>query len=45
MPFWSKEREAGGWDFEGKVGNSQVDEKDQICGKQFLVDHQKWKGT
>ena len=33
MPFWTKEMETGIWDFKGKVGNSQVDEKEQICGK------------
>lgn len=36
MPFWTKEREAGIWDFRGKVGNSQ-DENQQILGKQTLA--------
>lgn len=28
---------AGVWDFTGKVGNSQVDEKEQTCGKYILA--------
>lgn len=32
MPFWTKERNAGVWDFKEKAGNSQVDEKEQTCG-------------
>lgn len=25
MPFWTEKREAGTWDFKGKLGNSQID--------------------
>lgn len=37
IPLWTKERVAGVWDFTGKVGNSQVDEKEQTCGKYILA--------
>lgn len=33
MPFLTEEREAGVWDFKGKVGNSQMDKKELIFGK------------
>lgn len=33
MPFWTKEKEAGVWDFKGKASNSQVEEKEQTHGK------------
>lgn len=36
MPFWTKKRKAGAWDFKRKVGNSQVDEKEQTS-KQILA--------
>ena len=38
MPFWAKEREAGVWvwEFRGKVGNSQIEQKEQTFGK-FLL--------
>ena len=36
MSFWAEGREAAGWYFKGKVGNSQVDEKEQMCDKQIL---------
>ena len=36
MLFWTNEREAGVWDFKGKVGNSQVDGNEQTCGEQIL---------
>lgn len=29
MRFWTGEREIGVWDFKGKMGNSQGDEKEQ----------------
>lgn len=32
-PFETKERETGGWNFKGKVGNAQVDEKKQTVNK------------
>lgn len=35
MPLWTKERETGIRDFRGKVGNSQVDEKERMSGKQW----------
>lgn len=28
LPFWTKEKEAGIWDFKGKAGNLQADEKE-----------------
>lgn len=37
MPFWTKEREAGVWEFRGKAGNSQVDWKGQTFGKQVVA--------
>lgn len=36
MPFWNKEREARVRDFQGEVGISQIDEEEQICGKQIM---------
>lgn len=39
VPFWTKKREVGVWDFKGEAGNSQVDEKEQRCGKQILLGH------
>lgn len=35
-PFWTKEKEAGVWDFKGKGGNSKVG-KEQTCGQQILA--------
>ena len=32
MLFWTKESEAGIWDFKGKGDNSQVDEKEHTRG-------------
>lgn len=37
MPFWTKERGAGIWNFRGKLGNSWVDEKEQTFDKQILA--------
>lgn len=37
MSFWTKEREVGVWDFKGKIGESQGDEKEQKCGKQIFA--------
>ena len=37
MPFWTKKREAGLWDFKGKDGNLQVDDEEQECGNQILL--------
>lgn len=34
MPFWTKGKQAGVWDFKGKASNSQVGEKEQTHGKQ-----------
>lgn len=44
LSFWTKEREAGVWDFKEKVGNSQVDEQEQTCGKQILLGHSETMG-
>ena len=46
MPFWPKEREPGVWDFKGKAGNLQVDEKKQTQrGKQILAGPPRNNGT
>lgn len=37
MPFWTREREAGVWDFKVEVDNSQVDEEEQTYGKRILI--------
>lgn len=37
MPFWTKKRETGIWDFKGKAGDSQVEGKEQTRGKQTLA--------
>lgn len=34
---WTEEMEAGVWDFKRQVGNSQVDEEEQTCGKQMFA--------
>ena len=39
-----QESEAGVWDFKGKAGNSQVEEKEQTCGEQFLTESPKTMG-
>lgn len=44
MSFWTKEREAGVRNFKEKVGNSQVGEKEQTCGKQILLGHSETMG-
>lgn len=44
MPFWTKEREAGVWDFKGKVHNSQVDERANVLNK-FLLSHPERMGS
>lgn len=36
--FWTKEWEVGVWDFKGKVGYSQVDEKEPRCDNQSLAE-------
>ena len=33
VPFWTQRMGTGVWDFIGKVGNSQVDEKEETFGK------------
>lgn len=37
MLFWTKEREAGVWDFKGRAGKSQVGEEEQTRGDEFLL--------
>lgn len=39
MSFWTKEREPGVWDFKGKAGNPQGDEKEQMSGKPVIASH------
>lgn len=39
MPFWIKEREAGVWDFKGRMGNLQVDRKSKHVINNLLVGH------
>lgn len=43
MPFWTEEG-AWVWDFEGKEGDSQADEKEQMCGEQVLAGHPETMG-
>lgn len=43
--LWTKEREAGVWDFKGRAGNLQVDEKEQTRDKQILAGPPRNNGT
>lgn len=36
-PSWTKRGTSGVWAFKGKASNLQVNEEEQICGKQILV--------
>lgn len=45
MPFWTKEKWAGPWDFRGNVGNPQEDEKEQTRGEQALAGPAGVQGT
>lgn len=45
MPFWTRKIEAGVGDFKWKTGNSQVEEKEQRCGKQIFVNPSRNSGT
>lgn len=37
MPFWTKEKWARVFEFSGKLGNSQIDKKDQTSIKQIFT--------
>lgn len=37
MPFWTRERDAGIWDFKGKADD--LPEQEQTCGKQIFLGH------
>lgn len=44
MPFWTKEREAGVWDFKEEAGNLQVDRKSYHVINKFLGAHPETMG-
>lgn len=43
--FGQRRRGPGAWDFKGKAGTLQVQEKEQICGKQILAGRPRNNGT